>query len=317
MVEARQAVGMVLALALYGCERKPAAPPAPATVSRATTTAKASVAPPTGSRLLSDETICAELRRSLGVLPSLKKAVSIEATLVVGDEIFKGESEVVRATSGSGLRIAGLTNLPSGTEFIVSLETELSNGATENVVVRGGCFVSPPLGDMALGSYKLVVSTMCLDVEPAQVQRVTGPNGERLKGPLVRKAKLCTTVEWSRDASVGASVAAASEADSARRDAVAKQKQKALQLAMQGAAMGPLRFGASLRNAKAGIECSERMSMLRAEVQRLRDDSSRDSSEASKPVRMQIMNLFDCVSCAAVADQACAKVQVALNAPSN
>ncbi len=84
--------------------------------------------------------------------------------------------------------IQGTTNLPEGTQLMLSLE---GSGylAQDSISVSNGMFTSAQFSNkgnsLANGTYTLKISTPTANVQPASVQEIIGENGRNLKGDLV------------------------------------------------------------------------------------------------------------------------------------
>lgn len=105
--------------------------------------------------------------------------VTVEATLVP-----KGAGQAV---------VEGTTNLPDGMSLWVELRNEKTGYFDQaKAMVKGGRFVSEPLGEnrasgkkLVPGKYRLEVSMPGPEQQPADVQRVIGKRGELLTGRLI------------------------------------------------------------------------------------------------------------------------------------
>jgi hypothetical protein len=88
----------------------------------------------------------------------------------------------------SGLRIDGRTNLPEGTELMVSVQRGPVLAGTK-VIVRNGRFSAdlyPRQGQpIPSGNYDIEVSTPFADLQPQSVKSVLGPDYSAVTGPLV------------------------------------------------------------------------------------------------------------------------------------
>ncbi len=119
-----------------------------------------------------------------------------------------GEGVVLRAAvqEDPGRRpvVTGETNLPDGAEGIASIESKTTKkGGSDKFTVQGGRFRAGPFGDggqgLAPGSYTLDVTIAVAQVQPPQVRAVIGQNGENLRGPLVERDDIGTSVRLSQD----------------------------------------------------------------------------------------------------------------------
>lgn len=119
-----------------------------------------------------------------------------------------GEGVVLKAAvqEDTGRRpvVTGETNLPDGTEGIASIESKTTKkGGSDKFTVQGGRFRAGPFSDggqgLAPGSYTLDVTIAIAQVQPPQVKAVIGQNGENLRGPLVERDDIGTSVRLSQD----------------------------------------------------------------------------------------------------------------------
>lgn len=89
--------------------------------------------------------------------------------------------------------IIGRTNLPSGTELIISLERGASayKAESKSVVGGDGCFGSEPFtqgGDpVNPGDYVIDVLMPVTSVQPQSVRNIVGDRGQNIIGPLVKQ----------------------------------------------------------------------------------------------------------------------------------
>jgi hypothetical protein len=100
--------------------------------------------------------------------------------------------------------VAGETNLPDGAEGIASIESKTTKKrGSDKFTVQGGRFRAGPFSDgrqgLAPGNYTLDVTIAIAQVQPPQVRAVIGQNGENLRGPLVERGGIGTSVELSQD----------------------------------------------------------------------------------------------------------------------
>lgn len=123
--------------------------------------------------------------------------------------------------------IIGQTNLPDGTELIVSLSRRASSyGAQDKTSVRNGSFRAGPFsqhgGALNPGIYDVEVTAGVAWVQPKSVQAIIGKNGEKLDGPLVEMTDLgAKMVEYHSDLQIGTGAGSA-ELDKTSREAQRK-----------------------------------------------------------------------------------------------
>ena len=89
--------------------------------------------------------------------------------------------------------ISGTTNLPDGVDLMVTISRkESSYMAQDKVKVSGGKFhtvsFSQNNGALNSGTYSLEIGTPMASVMPPKTWPVIGNDGEKLEGPLVKKA---------------------------------------------------------------------------------------------------------------------------------
>jgi hypothetical protein len=94
--------------------------------------------------------------------------------------------------------VTGKTNLPDGTKLMVHISRAQSNySAGTKVKVASGGFRSEQFSqhgsDLNPGTYKVEISMPGAPLQTDAVRAVIGMNGEKLSGPLVRKA---LSVRW-------------------------------------------------------------------------------------------------------------------------
>lgn len=110
----------------------------------------------------------------------------------------------VQEDAGRRPVVTGETNLPDGTEGIVSIESKTTKkGGSDEFTVQAGRFKAGQFSDggqgLAPGNYTLEVTVAIAQVQPPQVKAVIGQNGENLHGPLVERDDLGTSVRLSQD----------------------------------------------------------------------------------------------------------------------
>lgn len=141
------------------------------------------------------------------------KEVNIGEPLPVPDDMKQTDPEpnkeidvsmaVNPIISNGMIVIQGTTNLPEGTQLMLSL-----NGsgymAQDSVSVSDGTFTSSQFSDkrnsLASGTYTLEISTPTANVQPSSVQEAIGKNGRNLKGSLVTFDEVWgNTVDYKTD----------------------------------------------------------------------------------------------------------------------
>ncbi len=87
--------------------------------------------------------------------------------------------------------VVGTTNLPSGTQLMISVSRKASSySAQDQVVVNNGNFRAGPFtkngSPLNSGAYLVEVSSPLAALQPAAVQAVIGSSGEKIVGPSVK-----------------------------------------------------------------------------------------------------------------------------------
>jgi hypothetical protein len=131
-----------------------------------------------------------------------------------------------QAIGNTGVHLEGLTNLPDGTELMVSVQRGPVMGGDKEVVA-GGHFaedVLPKRGQpIPPGNYDVEVSTPFGDFQPPEVKAELGSNYEALTGPLLSKSNGGRIVDYNSKFHVGGSVDTKADQQS-RADALQRSK---------------------------------------------------------------------------------------------
>lgn len=175
-------------------------------------------------------------------LPPLQDGVVLKAT--------------VQEDTGRRPTVVGETNLPDGTEGIASIQSKTTKKeGSDKFAVQGGRFEAGPFSDggqgLAPGSYTLDVTIAIAQVQPPQVKAIIGQNGENLRGPLIDRDELGTSVRLSQDFRLDAQGKVTAGAD-------AGAVEKSLQ--------------ASLKEARDILQALRRMERQGREMEALRGD---------------------------------------------
>jgi hypothetical protein len=108
------------------------------------------------------------------------------------------------------IRIDGESNLPTRTQIIISVTESVPNGSiyqSKTAVRSDGSFQSEVFGandGLQEGKYIADVTVPYFKVQPSDVQKQLGKNGENLKGPLVKTNELFgSTASLSKEFIVG------------------------------------------------------------------------------------------------------------------
>jgi len=105
--------------------------------------------------------------------------------------------------------IIGKTNLPLGTELMLSVEEKMNNGffgQSSCVVSDKGTFNSEafgPKGGLKNGRYVAEVLMPIPAVQPVAVKEIIGRNGENLTGKLINKDEFGITVSQQTEFTIG------------------------------------------------------------------------------------------------------------------
>jgi hypothetical protein len=111
--------------------------------------------------------------------------------------------------SDGRVRICGETDLPQGTELLITVEEQAVSGfigQSKCSTTEGGRFLTEPFGPpkgLTVGLYAADVVMPIARLQPPAVRRVIGEKGERLTGPLVERDALGVSVRSSTQFMVG------------------------------------------------------------------------------------------------------------------
>jgi hypothetical protein len=217
-------------------------------------------------------------------------------------------------------RVQGLTNLPDGTDIMVTVENRLGYSRQQTVKVKGRRFETDPLRDgentLAPARYNVQLVMPIPRVQTESVRAAIGEKGEKLRGPLVKTSRLGVTVEQEKAFFIGDSKEAAIRAE---KVALASMKKDAdyvyeglVSLLKQGRAMTRLRESQGLHDIK---RCGELMREFQAKADDIRKKAERlpQSKYAMLQLAASPVNIRYCVSCStAVAADGCRRAEEAL-----
>jgi hypothetical protein len=105
--------------------------------------------------------------------------------------------------------IKGKTNLPTEMSLSIILGDALTDeykGSTNTKVLSDGTFKTDPFGPTSGlddGQYFISVSTLIASEQPDSVRKIIGDDSQNLKGPLVQKSIVGTTINAERNLIVG------------------------------------------------------------------------------------------------------------------
>lgn len=132
--------------------------------------------------------------------------VNPEINVNLGLEIVENQGKVV---------FLGETNLPNGTEIMVTLSNNSGFTAQDKTSVQSGSFESGPFSDKGnslSGNYNVKISTPTANVQPSSVKDIIGENGINLTGSLIKSdATFGKRVEYNETFSVGSASSTSTE----------------------------------------------------------------------------------------------------------
>lgn len=140
----------------------------------------------------------------------------------------------VSELQGRRVRLSGTTNLPAGTELMLSVTEQVErgfHGGSRTRVSSGGTFQSEafgPPGGFAVGRYTAEVLMPIPAVQPVEVKAVIGNQGEKLTGPLVQHGSFGITVSRATEFTIGGADAIEVQAQRTKQfeaDAITLKKQ--------------------------------------------------------------------------------------------
>lgn len=208
--------------------------------------------------------------------------------------------------------VAGETNLPDGTELLISLSNEsVGFTAQDKAIVSNGKFLAGPLGPksgLAAANYVVEVMMPVPSAQPESVQAIVGNEGQYLTGPLVKDSSWGgKTVEYSFPYTVG-SEESIQQAQSEHAQMVSDVRSRIEQLLKNGRAMERYRNTDDLSALRT---CGEMMRENQAKAK-----SVRSSAEALPmkyyDIRVASIDVYSCVSCSGTALEACERVTESL-----
>lgn len=130
----------------------------------------------------------------------------------------------IKTEGGNKPAVIGKTNLPDGTDVMVSISRkESSYSGQAKAKVTKGEFRTASFTQKGApfnpGIYKLEVTVPYAPTQPASVKAIIGEHGERLQGNLVKKSALGKYAVYRTTFKIGGTV-------SAEKDKVARQQDK-------------------------------------------------------------------------------------------
>lgn len=123
---------------------------------------------------------------------------------------------------GRRIRLNGTTNLPTSTNLMLSVEERMQGGfrgQSKCSVASDGSFDSEafgPHGGLKDGLYVAEVMMPIARVQPDNVKKVIGENGENLSGPLVENGSFGVTLSAKKEFTIGGAQAAQAQQQRAK-----------------------------------------------------------------------------------------------------
>lgn len=123
-----------------------------------------------------------------------------------------------RLEGGAKPAVVGVTNLPDGTELMITLYRKQSAySGQDKATVSDGAFSAGPFSlqgtDLNSGKYTIDIGTPLAAFQPANVQVAFGDNGSNLRGPLTGPSPIGgTVVDYSTQVLIGGGANAALDA---------------------------------------------------------------------------------------------------------
>jgi len=130
------------------------------------------------------------------------------------------------------IRLHGTTNLPTNTNLMLSVEERMQggfHGQSKCSVASDGSFSSEafgPSGGLKDGLYIAEVVMPIPRVQPDDVKKIIGENGENLSGPLVENGSFGITLSAKKEFTIGGAQAAQAQQQRAKnaQESIAKLK---------------------------------------------------------------------------------------------
>jgi hypothetical protein len=231
-------------------------------------------------------------------LPTMKEPVSMSAQGV--------------AMEGGQVIVRGATNLPTGTELMVTLGNDaLGVYYQDDTVVNHGQFSFGPLGQktgLTDAKYFIDITMPLPFTQPERIQEAVGHKGEYLTGSLVQKDSLGNFVEFKTSYSVGKQKSQATVL-AAHNKKVAQIRSSAFELLAKGQHMESLRSSstpASYRQCGMQMRTNQKAAnQLSAEADTL------GNNYLNLKVATSVLGM--CVSCLDSAMESCQRVSKLLN----
>jgi hypothetical protein len=232
-----------------------------------------------------------------------KNSSIVKPIQIMGDDVEISAS--ASETSDRRIVVGGSTNLPIGTEFLISLENEVIGfQAQDKASVEHGKFSSAPMGPksgLADAKYLIEVLMPLPFTQPEQVQQIIGVKGEHLTGRLVEESEFGgKVVTFTTSYSLG-SEAEIEQSAKSHNELVGLIANEAARLIEEGRKMDRLRVTNDLALIS---ECGEKMRKHQNNANALRNKTDTLSNRYIR-LGAAVIELNMCVSCSRTAMEAC------------
>lgn len=216
-------------------------------------------------------------------------------------------------TADGRVSIEGNTNLPDNTDLVVSLESaSIGFNAQDESKVVNGQFSAGPLGPtsgLTSASYTVEVLMPIPSVQPENVKKVLGEEGQYMSGPLVKDSGIGgKIVEFTFKHVVG------SQGEIVQSEQLHKEKVETIYKALKslvanGRSMEKLRHTDDQKSART---CGELMRRYQSEAMLVREKAMSLSVIGNYDLRVASIEISSCVSCSDSALDSCDKVSKSL-----
>ena len=215
-------------------------------------------------------------------------------------------------------KITGETNLPDGTELMISLSGKtVKYDGQDKAKVQSGKFESSEFSldgkNLQAGQYDIDVVMPIPAVQSPSVRAVIGEKGENLKGSLVKQGDLGVTVSAKQSFQLQADGKVVLSVD---KNKIAETKNKGEEVFKKLVALEQQGIGMeSLRNTNDLTKVKECGNLMR-ERQKIADDLRTETEELPNPYSIRLspaaIELKMCVSCGSSAIDSCNRAKTSL-----
>lgn len=218
-----------------------------------------------------------------------------------------------KSTNDGRVIVTGKTNLPDGTEFLVTISDEaIAYDAQDHAVVKNGEFLAGPLGadsGLLAGKYLIEILMPIPSTQIEAVQLVVGNEGQYLTGPLVKDSAWGgKVVEYSFSYSIGTDTEI-ERVVSEHNKLVSDIRSSIDRLLVNGRSMEQFRSSENLNDRKI---CGEMMRDNQAKAKALKEETDKLPIKYFN-LRLASGHSYACVSCLPSALESCNEVADALN----